>query len=258
MKIILQILAVVLLASCSNGKKTVISAWNNGEPQTVHDFVYGNNTSYDYLYYNEEGRLIAKGRYDDGIQNGEWNWWFDNGKIKDIAFFEDGLYINKRIHFNEEGDTTKLVIIDTPCKGACCQAKMVYFKKNKRVAAFSHNQNGLTDGLAFHFNENGDTISITNFVNNERHGGIIEYADNGAVIVIGQFENELAVGEWIKCDSLGIPIEKLICSSGNADTIINLENEIPEKYIIQKGEPKIHHYNRINAERKKHGSSKVD
>lgn len=87
------ILTILILTSCNTEKEKIISKWANGKLKVVHEYNFNSDSSYNYLEYNELGKLIAKGRIDNDIQNGEWKWWYDNGRLKDIAYLKNGMYI---------------------------------------------------------------------------------------------------------------------------------------------------------------------
>jgi antitoxin component YwqK of YwqJK toxin-antitoxin module len=199
------ILTLVLLSSCASIEDEVISRWENGNPQVIHQKNPTYDNSYLYISLNEEGDTVNKGRIENEVQIGEWKWWYDNGSLKDIAYLENGLYMNKRVHFHENGDTSKIEVIDTPCAGTCCPGKLVYFKDNSRLLIKPQNEKGVIEGTCFQLNANGDTTAIFKYQNDNQEGLRMEFEDNGQLAAVGDFENGLEQGDWIIYDELGNP-----------------------------------------------------
>ncbi len=45
----------------------------------------------DWLYFNENGRMVTEAHYDkNGERFGNWNWYHDQSKLKEVANFKDG------------------------------------------------------------------------------------------------------------------------------------------------------------------------
>ena len=47
-----------------------------------------------YLYYHENGQLIDKGNYKDGLMHGLWEEYDENGTLKKTEIWEMGELIN--------------------------------------------------------------------------------------------------------------------------------------------------------------------
>jgi antitoxin component YwqK of YwqJK toxin-antitoxin module len=233
--------------SCSTEARKIIETWDNGNPKVVHEFIYDSDSSYNLLLYNERGSLVTKGRMDGEEQNGEWNWWFDSGNIKDIAYLKDGFYVDKRIHFNEKGDTTIIEVIYEPTLGVCYFGQQIYFDNDNRLIVYNTNTKGVREGLGFHFNVNGDTIGIFNYANGETHGLKVEFYDNGLISCFGNFENGIEEGKWVLFDSFGTPVQTDVYRMGEKVGEEEFKDENPNKYPIRKGETKLDYYKRITA-----------
>ena len=250
MRNLLIILTILALTSCSNEneKEKIISKWDNGNSKVVHEYIFDSDSSYNYLEYNEEGKLITKGRIDNDIQNGEWKWWYDNGQVKDIAYLENGFYIDRRLHFNEKGDTTQIEIIDKPTLGTCFLGQQIYFVNNRRIIVYQTDSNGERHGFGYQLNEKGDTSAIFNYTNGLKQGLRIEFDDNEIVSAVGEYENDLEEGRWFLFDKSGSPLRFDIYNKGEkvdsiVDGVVNIE-------FMFKDEPesKIEYYKRIKKQ----------
>jgi antitoxin component YwqK of YwqJK toxin-antitoxin module len=71
--------------------------FQNGKVNTISTYGFSKNAlaAYDiglngpYESYNEEGILIAKGQYASGRTNGEWRYYFFDGKLSEVKTFKD-------------------------------------------------------------------------------------------------------------------------------------------------------------------------
>lgn len=59
------------------------------------------------LSYYENGTLLSKGTYTNGVKNGIWKTWFKNGQLSTEENYCNGLYCSSVFHYDEEG---KLIV----------------------------------------------------------------------------------------------------------------------------------------------------
>ena len=45
--------------------------------------------------YYPNGKLKAKGKFDEGQKHGVWQWWINNGQLKDSGRFEHGKVVKR-------------------------------------------------------------------------------------------------------------------------------------------------------------------
>lgn len=242
------IISVLLITlSCSNSSQQVIESWNNGEPRIIHDLDPDFEKSYTFREYNNKGQLITEGRIQDGLQQGQWIWWFDNGSIKDIANLVNGEYVGKRIHFNENGDTNQLEILYEPCIESCCFGQVIYYKRNKRLVLHELDSLGVTDGICYYFNPNGDTAAIFQYISGLSDGLRVEFQPNGQVSCFGNLEEGIEQGKWILFNILGSPVKTDFYENGE---ITASNNEVDTSWNgleIMPTESKLEYYYRIKA-----------
>lgn len=82
--------------------------FQNGKINTISNYGFTKNAlaAYDiglngpYESYNEEGILIAKGQYENGRANGEWRYYFFDGKLSEVKTFKDDFGIGTWIGYH--------------------------------------------------------------------------------------------------------------------------------------------------------------
>ncbi len=75
--IILQLFTIFIF-SCSNPNEEIISYWENNNPKEIHSNLSNKGNTYTYILKNKNGKIITKGKIENGKQNGEWKWWYNN------------------------------------------------------------------------------------------------------------------------------------------------------------------------------------
>lgn len=82
--------------------------FQNGKLNTISTYGFTKNAlaAYDiglngpYESYNEEGVLVAKGQYANGRANGEWRYYFFDGKLSEVKTFKDDFGIGTWIGYH--------------------------------------------------------------------------------------------------------------------------------------------------------------
>ena len=99
----LFITTLVLILGCSN------DPINESNLVTRGGVKYEINSTKPYtgssLKFNENGRIILTGNYKNGIKNGLFEKFYDNGQLKETILFDGGSEIGESILFSENGDS---------------------------------------------------------------------------------------------------------------------------------------------------------
>jgi antitoxin component YwqK of YwqJK toxin-antitoxin module len=82
--------------------------FQNGKVNTISTYGFTKNAlaAYDiglhgpYESYNEEGVLMSKGQYANGRANGEWRYYFFDGKLSEVKTFKDDFGIGTWIGYH--------------------------------------------------------------------------------------------------------------------------------------------------------------
>ena len=61
-----------------------------------------------WTWWNEDGGTNSTGSYKNGLQNGIWKYYYSNGKINFEGKFEQGLETGKHMHYYESGQMEKI------------------------------------------------------------------------------------------------------------------------------------------------------
>ncbi len=57
-----------------------------------------------WTFFHDNGKKAAQGEYKDGLKNGKWNFWYDNGKKTAEGSFHMGEKVGKWIEYNTQGE----------------------------------------------------------------------------------------------------------------------------------------------------------
>lgn len=105
--------------SLKNGKQVgkSITYGSNEEPIEIGNYENGKlNGEYKKYYYNylqnaekkyPKETLKVKGYFKDGKETGEWNYYYENGKIYLIGTYENGAEIGEWKYYDEKGNLIK-------------------------------------------------------------------------------------------------------------------------------------------------------
>jgi len=95
----LSILVVVLLVFFQPDHQVFVSRWPNGYRKTVREYVAGPGNERilhgRHRAWHEDGTRAEEGRYQDGIQAGEWRYWRPGGglDLERSGFYADGVRV---------------------------------------------------------------------------------------------------------------------------------------------------------------------
>ncbi|NQX81229.1 MAG: RDD family protein [Flavobacteriaceae bacterium] len=126
--------------------------------------------------YHENGKLSFEGSLIGGQKAGTCKWYFDNGQIKELTIWHAGSKIGKVLHYHSNGQ--------------------------KAVEAFA-SSNGVKEGKATLWHENGQVSEYLYYSNNMITGSYLSYHPNGQLHEKGTYENSIRVGNWEIYDENG-------------------------------------------------------
>ncbi len=113
--------------------------------------------------------------YADGMKNGLFRQYYDNGKIQEETWFRDNLKHGLSRWNNKTG---------------------------QRVAEYNY-ENGNFSGIQKTYYENDSLQSVMNYVNNVLTGESKEYYRNGQMKLSGLYREGLKEGNWTEFNELG-------------------------------------------------------
>lgn len=98
------VLMLALLLSCGNGNtERVVESYPNGQPSLVQ--VYDHNGQWiKEIQYYESGALMMEGAIKNGLREGEWKSYFEDGKTQSTGFFHEGIRTGATTIYYENGN----------------------------------------------------------------------------------------------------------------------------------------------------------
>ena len=98
------LLVALLLGACSGTHKFVAASHPNGKPEVV---VYMKGKGEDAVkvmekVYFPSGQLEYVGRFENGVEHGEWVYYYENGTKKYLENWENG--VENGIHYDYAPD----------------------------------------------------------------------------------------------------------------------------------------------------------
>ena len=183
-----------------------------------------------WQFYNESGRLTAEGNFDTlGNRTGKWTWYTSLNKIKETAFYKEGLLQGPNLMFHKNGKKYVNAIYKNDSlhskyesfnkKGALVQRKYFksgsldsiyksYFKVGeKNLEFYIPYKNDKIEGEALEYYENGDLYEKSFYVSGKINGVKTRYHANKKISSeINYLEGELS-GSYKSYHTNGKPNE---------------------------------------------------
>jgi antitoxin component YwqK of YwqJK toxin-antitoxin module/Flp pilus assembly protein TadD len=154
-----------------------------------------------WQFYNASGRLTTEGNFDaEGNRTGKWTWYTSLDKIKETAFYKEGLLEGPNLMFHKNGKKYVNAIYKNDFlhskyesfnkQGALVQRKYFklgsldsiyksYFKVGeKNLEFYIPYKNGEIEGETLEYYENGDLYEKTFYISGKRNGVKTKYHYN--------------------------------------------------------------------------------
>jgi hypothetical protein len=87
-----------------------VSYYNTIEPAFFYDLCIDNYSGV-YMKWDDNGNLICKGEYQNGIKKGLWTFWHDNGQKSEEGYFVNGRQTKIWMCWNRNGEKILKIII---------------------------------------------------------------------------------------------------------------------------------------------------
>jgi antitoxin component YwqK of YwqJK toxin-antitoxin module len=195
----------------------------------------------------ENGRMVYEGQFKDDVPYGTFKYYHENGKLKSVTEFQQGVHKVKTTIYHENGrKASEGAYIDQLKDG-----EWRYYSNQDTLIKVEHYKAGDRDGLWQTYSTSGVLLEECNYLNNKRNGlyktyylnGIVSYeADyvagktngksssyypNGQVSTTGNYHNGWRDGEWNSYDVNG----KIRSTMLYADQVVR----VTYIYMYQKG-----------------------
>lgn len=155
----------------------------------------------EWIGYHENGEIKYKGQFKDNEPAGEFVYYNPEGKI--IA---KGQYLNKKKdgewqYFSDKDGS--LILTEDYQNGALNGKAAVYIPETKVVSEVTNYVNGIKQGEYVKYYDNGALMVKANYKNDALDGNYVNYYSNGIVKEEGTFVEGMKVGEWKTYDIEG-------------------------------------------------------
>jgi antitoxin component YwqK of YwqJK toxin-antitoxin module len=129
-----------------------------------------------YREYYPDGQLFVEGQFRRGRQQGEWTYYFENGKVNRKAVFADGKPDGTREIYRDDGTlAAKRSFRDGQREGEW----IIYDKSGTKPLREEYYANGEPDGVWKVWHPNGELKQQISLKQGQRHGTSTEWAENG-------------------------------------------------------------------------------
>lgn len=99
-------ITVLMLYACSPEiEKVVVQRYPTGEVELEHYYIYQNNDSVlvKEVGFYPQGQKRIEGEYVDGLRDGTWMYWYDNGNTWSQASYKAGIRHGRSTVWFENG-----------------------------------------------------------------------------------------------------------------------------------------------------------
>lgn len=159
----------------------IVDSYNRDGTQQVKN---GNGV---FKLYTEDGQLIEIGNIEDGLRNGYWSTYYDNGNKK-----EDLEYVNGTAQilsfWNLNGEQTVF-----NGRGTI----LYFYPESESIFETGEVEDGLREGIwNTYYQETNAVYQTVNYEKGELNGNYTVYYESGNVYTAGYMEIGLKVGKW--------------------------------------------------------------
>lgn len=166
---------------------------NNGKIRYTGEFK-NNEPIGEFLYYSEEGVLVAKNNYIKKSNISETEIYASNGNVIAKGKYQDKKKHEKWEYFSEE--TGSLILVENYENGMIVGKSVAYSPTTQIVIEETEYQNNLKHGTYNKYYDNGRIMVKANYQNDKLNGDYVFYYPNGVIKEEGRFFENQKVGEW--------------------------------------------------------------
>ncbi len=133
---------------------------------------------------NTSNAVAERGYVANGKKNGVWMTYHEDGKIKTLSGYSDGLLNGPHLEFNNRGQIEKQMSYQA---GQYHGVNASY--KFGRPTKESTYKNGKLDGPHKEYNQKGDLQKYVDFKDGKQHGKLRYYDDEGNITLEYDYKN---------------------------------------------------------------------
>lgn len=174
-----------------NGQVAIMQTYRNGVAQGVRR-EYDEEGNIVAGAFFKDGNKIAEGiTRNDGVRDGEWKDFYDNGNLRAEGIYKDGLKVGVWKYYYDNGKLEQTGKYDTSGK---LVGKWVWYYSSGNILREENYINGLSDGLMTEYDEEGGIIAEGEYIEGMEDGPwLFEYGDYREE---GEYSYGLRNGYW--------------------------------------------------------------
>ena len=127
--------------------------------------------------YLSNGQYHSRGAIENGLMDGSWEYWHEDGQKEKKSNYKDGLLIDETEYYYYENGQIRM---ERNLKDDRLHGKQIAWHENGEIKIEGSFKDGV--GVNLGFNENGQKISETNVKDGKAHGKYTEWSENGQII----------------------------------------------------------------------------
>lgn len=143
--------------------------YKKGKPVGIHQTFTETGDTLEAIVYNQQGKLMAKGRLDpDGKKQGKWQFFYETGELK-----SEGQYLRNMKH-----------------------GTWTYFYKTGEKEQLGKFVKGYPEGTWKWFYKTGELLREEQMLRGRLDGMMVEYDKEGEIITKGKYIEDLKEEKW--------------------------------------------------------------
>ncbi|MCF8302400.1 MAG: hypothetical protein K9I94_03920 [Bacteroidales bacterium] len=174
-----------------DGSVKTVGTYKDGVPQGIRrEYDKEGNISQAYIFKN--GQIIGEGIIkENGKKNGSWVSYYQNGKIKARGTYDDNVKVGKWTYYYPNGQVEQTGRYNNKGKP---DGDWTWYYQSGNVLREESFYNGLKEGLMTEYSESGNVIIQGEYIAGTKNGfWNYNYGDHREE---GSYSNDLRSGEW--------------------------------------------------------------
>lgn len=183
-------------------------AWYTGKIVSYHSktghkaqegYFYEGMREGEWSFWDENGRLWANGFYKSGKPHGQWLRWHPNGEKQEMGVFEFGKRVGTWNFFADNGYQTS----EKSYQNGKPHGRWSLWYSNGTKKETMTFENGVLDGTREQWYSDGKHKAFSEYINGRKTGKSTQWYSNGHKKNAGNYVADLRDGEWSFWDDSG-------------------------------------------------------
>lgn len=181
-------------------------------------------------FYYASGAKMSEGTMDYGIEQGSWNFWWENGNPQQSGFFKNGKQDSLWQFFNEDG----ILYRKGSFRESLQQGEWADYYPNGQISGIGNFEMGRQSGLWKFYYEDGTLSQQGSYKLDQPEGDWEAYFPNKQLSSKGTFSKREPIGLWVIWNENGTKSQEIEYKENNQVRIINLW-DLNGKQLIKDG-----------------------